>query len=116
MRVLVAGEGAATNLIGGEHQHSVFDGDVRDGEAMARALEGVDALVLCVPRQRGEGWEAEFDLLDRATRGTYAALNAAVTAGVKRVVLVSTLALFERYPARWSVDESWRPAPDVERP
>jgi nucleoside-diphosphate-sugar epimerase len=75
-----------------------------------------DAIVLPVPQQQGEGWAAEFDLLDRATRGTYDAINAAVKAGVKRVVLLSTLSLFDRYPARWDVDDSWRPVPDVERP
>ncbi|MGH2371362.1 MAG: NAD-dependent epimerase/dehydratase family protein, partial [Chloroflexota bacterium] len=38
---------------------------------------------------------------------------AAVEAGVRRVVLGSTLALFERYPAQWAVSEAWRPLPDV---
>src|SRR5688500_10518547 len=113
MRVLVFG----TAPLPAEHESIAFGGDLRDPAAVEHALSGIDALVLAVPQPQpdGDGWKAEFDLLDRATRGTYVALNAAVKAGVRRVVLLSTLALLERYPAHWVVDDSWRPVPDVER-
>src|ERR687886_636588 len=52
-------------------------------------------------------------VLDRATRGTYVLLQAAVAAGVERVILGSTLALLERYPPGWAVGEAWQPRPDV---
>jgi nucleoside-diphosphate-sugar epimerase len=116
MRVLVASGDTSDELIGEGHERQRFEGDVRDHEAMGAALAGKEALILVVPRESGTGWRAEFELLDRATRGTYVALNAAIKAGVKRVVLVSTLALLERYPAQWKVDDGWRPVPDVERP
>src|SRR5688572_21711248 len=116
MRVLLAGGDAAGELIGKGHETQVFEGDLRDSEAIGAALDGKEALILVVPREGRTGWRAEFELLDRATRGTYVALNAAIKAGVQRVVLVSTLALLERYPAAWKVDDGWRPVPDVERP
>jgi nucleoside-diphosphate-sugar epimerase len=101
--------------------------DVRDQAAVIGALEGADALLHLAPHALGEhdesasagrsspagDWQSERDALDVATRGTYVLLNAAVEAGVRRVVLGSTLALFERYPLDWSVTEAWRPLPDV---
>ncbi|HEU5316218.1 MAG TPA: NAD-dependent epimerase/dehydratase family protein [Chloroflexota bacterium] len=51
--------------------------------------------------------------LDWCGRGTYALLTAALAAGVKRIVLASTLALFEAYPAGWRIQEGWKPRPST---
>jgi nucleoside-diphosphate-sugar epimerase len=94
-------------------------GDPRDEPAVRRALEQADAVVhLAVtdslPSDTAkDGWQMDKERLDRATRGTFVLLRAAVDAGIHRIVLVSTLALLERYPAHWAVTEAWRPLPDV---
>jgi nucleoside-diphosphate-sugar epimerase len=49
--------------------------------------------------------------IDRATRGTYMLLRAAVDAGVRRFVLGSTLAFFDSYPEDVYITEYWRPEP-----
>lgn len=51
--------------------------------------------------------------LEWCGRGTYALLTAAMAAGVKRVVLASTLTLFEAYPATWRIQEGWKPRPST---
>jgi nucleoside-diphosphate-sugar epimerase len=57
------------------------------------------------------GYVAPNNDLDAATRGTFHLMSAAEEAGVRRVVLVSTLAFFRRHPRDWNVDASWRPRP-----
>ena len=49
--------------------------------------------------------------IDRATRGVYMLLRAAVDAGVRRFVLGSTLAFFDAYPDDVYITEYWRPEP-----
>lgn len=49
--------------------------------------------------------------IDRATRGVYMLLRAAVDAGVRRFVLGSTLAFFASYPDDVYITEYWRPDP-----
>ncbi|HEX2036509.1 MAG TPA: NAD(P)-dependent oxidoreductase [Chloroflexota bacterium] len=90
------------------------EGDLRD-EAFAReVVDGAQALIHLAPLSPGLPAQAsEREVLDLATRGTYVLLQAARAAGVRRVVLGSTLALMERYPPSWAVAESWQPIPDV---
>ena len=57
------------------------------------------------------GGGADGDVLDFATRSTYVLMQAGREAGVKRVVLVSTMAMFETYPFDYAVDEIWQPRP-----
>ena len=117
---------ALAAALGGEHTVAAAAGDLRDPAAAARAVAGADALVHLAPlwpqapaaaaeaaaAAAGGGGDA-LAWLDEATRGTYVLLGAAAAAGVRRVVLGSTLALLERYPAAWAVDEAWRPRPAV---
>ena len=90
------------------------EGDLRDEAFARRVVDGAAALIHLAPLYPDLPPDAaEREVLDRATRGTYVLLNAAVAAGVRRVVLGSTLALFARYPASWAVSEAWQPLPDV---
>ncbi len=97
-----------------EHEIVEASGDLRD-EAVARPLvEGAEALVHLAPIAPGlPDGTTEQEIMDHATRGSYVLLGAAVAAGVRRVVVGSTLDLFERYPASWAVSETWQPLPDV---
>ena len=71
-------------------------------------LAGIEAVLHLAPLLAVEAEQPAFDL---ATRGTYNLMNAAIGAGVRRVVVGSTLDLFERVPAAWKVTEGWRPRP-----
>lgn len=97
-----------------EHEVVITEGDLRDETVARRLLEGANALVHLAPiAPELPAGAADQDVLDAASRGTYVLLHAALAAGVRRVVLGSTLALFARYPSSWAVSESWRPLPDV---
>lgn len=90
------------------------DGDWRDETVVRRAVEGAEVLFHLAPIAPDlPAGATEQEVLDLATRGTYVLLKAAVAAGVRRVVLGSTLAMLERYPVHWAVSESWQPRPDV---
>src|SRR4051812_48839181 len=90
------------------------EGDLREEEFAKQLVESTDTLIHLAPLYPDlPAGASEREELDQATRGTYVLLKAAVAAGVRRIVLGSTLALFERYPATWRVGESWQPLPDV---
>src|SRR5438874_1160479 len=83
-------------------------GDLRDPEFAKRALEGSEALVHLDPLESGG---SELERLDRATRGTFTTMQVAADAGIRRVVLGSTLALFDQVPSSWRISEWWKPRP-----
>lgn len=118
MRVVVTGRGmvpaALAQALRPEHEVVTGGDDLRDAAAMAHLVAGADALVHLAPVAPGlpDGASAG-ERLDHATRGTYVLVQAAVAAGVRRVVQGSTLDLFARYPASWAVSETWQPLPDV---
>jgi len=87
-------------------------GDVRDPETLAAAVAGVNTIIHLTPLNLAEtpGLD-EVTALDFATRGAYVLMKAAHAANVERVILGSTLALFDRMPAHWKVNEDWRPQP-----
>lgn len=87
-------------------------GDLRDPEAAAAALAGVDVVLHLAPYLAGRGRDEDaVTALDEATRGSFVLFNAARAAGVDRFILFSTLDLFARMPAQWRVNEGWRPRP-----
>src|SRR5687768_12534147 len=114
-RSLLGGVLAQALASGGEHEVVLVpEGDLRDEAFAQRAVRGAQILIHLAPLYPDSA-ASEQDELDHATRGTYVLLNAAVEAGVKRVILGSTLDLFERYPGAWNVGETWQPLPDVSK-
>lgn len=84
----------------------------------AAAIRGADMVVHTQPHdavacaEAGAGGDAE--LLERISRGTYVLVQAAVAAHIGRIVLISHMDLFERYPADFVVQPDWQPRPRPE--
>ncbi len=74
----------------------LFDGDLTDAEACARAVEGMDRVVHCAAIMEdipeGMGMASYFDV---NTRGTFALLQAAADNAVKKFVYLSTTATYD---------------------
>jgi nucleoside-diphosphate-sugar epimerase len=86
-------------------------GPLRDPAFVADALDGVDLVLHLAPLLSPSAPDDADTVLDEAGRGTYVLLDQALSAGVRRFVLGSTLDLFDRLPAHWKVNEDWRPRP-----
>jgi UDP-glucose 4-epimerase len=87
--------GRATNLAGVAGDVTIHRGDVRDLGAVRRAAEGADVIIhaaAIVSVQRSI--EHPLDTLDVNVRGTLTVLEAARLAGVHRVVLASSAAVY----------------------
>ena len=96
----------------GEHEY--IRADLRDAEAAASVVTGVDAVIHTCETPEAfeeEGSTREELLLDMATRGAHVFMSAAVEAGVRRVVCASTLEMFEAYPDDVYISELWKPLP-----
>ena len=94
----------------------IVDADLYDADGAARAVNGVDAIVHTGPAGPpallpADSYECERALLDRATRGTRALLQAAVESGVSRLVYCSSLEVFHETPDDVYVSEQQRPRP-----
>lgn len=94
--------------------------DLREEADAERCCRGVSAVVHLEPFARLASRASEstaiahteaVDYLDAMARGTYNVFASAREAGVERVVLASTLALFDRYDPDYIVDEWWKPLP-----
>ncbi len=86
-----------------------LEGDLRDPAFVQTICAGVaDVIHLAPLYTRLASDEAS---LDHATRGTFQLMDAAAQAGARRVVVGSSLDLFAQTPARFRVDEGWRPRP-----
>lgn len=79
--------------------------DLRDRETAARLTSGCEVIIHTPLLDVSQPLQA----LDQATRATYNLLTTAT--GLRRFILLSTLATFERYPAQWRVNEYWAPRP-----
>src|SRR5258706_3220403 len=90
----------------------VITGDLREPDAVAAAVSGCKVVIHLASIAPIQGDETLA--LDLATQGSYMLVNAARQAGVRRLILGSTLRLFERLPANWRVTEAWRPRPSPE--
>ncbi len=94
----------------------VVDADLYDADGACLAVAGVDAIVHTGPAgppalPPADSYECERALLDRATRGTRALLQAAVESGVSRLVYCSSLEVFHEVPDDVYVSEQQRPRP-----
>lgn len=71
--------------------HETVIGDVRDPASLARALEGVDAVLHLAAVTTDTPGATEADYFMTNTVGTFNVLDAAVRAGVRRVVYASSV-------------------------
>ncbi len=109
MRILLAGipghlDPDLTRTLGARHQVVTLSGDTRDRDTCAAAAE-CDVVIL--------GLDApgdETDRLDAATRGTW---NLLTTTRARRVILLSSMRIFDRYDPGWQIDETWSPRPST---
>jgi nucleoside-diphosphate-sugar epimerase len=87
--------------------------DLRRPEAAHEAVAGGEIVVHAQPNDipLSTGADAEQELLDVASRGTFVLVNAAREAGIGRIVLVSTIALMQDYPEGYVIEPFWRPNP-----
>lgn len=91
----------------------VLQGDLRDAEVVRAALRDVDAVVHLLPLHLSHtASDHDPECLDVVMRGGRILMLAALEAGVRRLILGSSLRLFDRLPAHWKVDELWRPRPE----
>ncbi|MBV7332729.1 NAD-dependent epimerase/dehydratase family protein [Chloroflexi bacterium TSY] len=92
-------------------QVATFTGDPRNPEDVKRAVTNTDTIIHLTPLTLATDAPDDLTALDLATRGSFVLMNAAREAGVTRMILASTLHLFDRLPTHWQVDERWRPRP-----
>jgi len=80
----------------GSTQTEVAFGDINDGAAVARALEGVDVVhhLAGVAHQVGDDQELKDSFIRVNVDGTRTLAREAATAGVARVVIYSTIAVY----------------------
>ncbi len=95
------------------HGVETLEGDLRDPEVAKTAVAQIDVIVHLLPWSLSLLFSNDHvERLDMVMRGTRSLMLAAAQASVSRIVLGSTLGLFDRHPAHWHVDEQWRPHPD----
>jgi nucleoside-diphosphate-sugar epimerase len=82
-------------------------------EPLAQGVEAVAHLAVHAPFPTPNA-AAENLALDTAARGTFVLLQAALAAGVQRLILASRLDLMAAYPEHYVVDETWRPQPEAD--
>jgi nucleoside-diphosphate-sugar epimerase len=82
---------------------------------IAAVLDGIDAILHLAPYLLGRERDVTpVTALDDTTRGSFVLVNAARQVGVERIILTSTLDLFDRLPAHYKINEVWRPRPAPE--
>jgi nucleoside-diphosphate-sugar epimerase len=86
-------------------------GDLRDESFIASVLDGVGAVLHFAPLSLP--FDDAGENLDYAIRGTYLLLKAALERGITRVIVASSLGLFDVWPASFDVRPTWRPRPQA---
>jgi nucleoside-diphosphate-sugar epimerase len=84
-------------------------GDLRAQPFVDAVLAGAEVVLHFAPL--AQAFAQAQDNVDAAARGTFQLLEAAAKSGVRKVVLGSSLHLFDSVPATYRVRESWRPRP-----
>jgi len=119
MRILITGvndvlKDALLSELDEDHDLTWLDTSaLLDEDAVWSAVRGAQAVVHCgraesVPGSDEDALRLRFDL---STRGAFVLFSAAVEAGVTRLVLGSTLEIFDGSPEDVYITEHWRPAP-----
>jgi nucleoside-diphosphate-sugar epimerase len=93
--------------------------DLLEPEAVWAAVRNVDAVIHTGDPPAdlpADELARDQSLLDWATRGTHVLFQAAIDAGVKRLVYASTLEAFRAYPDDVYISELWRPLPAPDMP
>ena len=91
--------------------------DLGDIPATEALCEGVDQLVHVEPvleHARDDGWIGPAGWLEVCTTQTYNLLYAAAEAGAVSCCCLSTMALWEGYPADLAIQPFWEPLPTCE--
>jgi nucleoside-diphosphate-sugar epimerase len=117
MRILITGSdsplGSALRVALQAQGHALILADtsteLRDLATAQAFTRGVNIVVHLAPLVTRLG--TDENTLDLATRGTVHVLNAAAQAGAQRVILASSMALFESLPEHYAISEKWRPRP-----
>lgn len=98
------------DLADGDRPAPTFVGDGRDRAMAAEAIAGCDAIIHIPPIVPPHAPPEE--IVDVGTRSTY---NLIMTAPAGcRIILISNLSNFERYPVEYPVNENWAPRPTSE--
>ena len=90
-----------------------------DPQAMWQAMRSLDAVIHTgePPADLPADLLARDQvLLDCATRGTHVLCQAAVEAGIKRLIYGGTLEVFRSYPDEVYISEMWKPLPPPDMP
>jgi nucleoside-diphosphate-sugar epimerase len=101
MKILVTG--ADRPLGGAIRQHLAQTHDV------VEAVRGAAAIVHAAHFEPGT--QPDTVEIEAASRGSYVLARAAREAGVGRIIVVSTLTIYDAYPANYLIDEMWEPRP-----
>lgn len=88
----------------------VARGDIRDRDFAAGVTD--DAEVVLHLASLATAAMNDADIIDTFSRGSFNLVDMAIEQGVRRFIVASTLGMFDRLPAKWRVDESWRPRPE----
>ncbi len=86
------------------------DVDLCNPDSVAELLAGATT-VIHLESYAAAGGQSDRALLDRASRGVWVLLHAALEQGVARLVFVSTLAVFAGVQPDAVIDETFRPRP-----
>ena len=89
---------------------TVLTGDMHDAPLLARAVDGVDAVVHLAGEPTEASWEA---IRDANIEGCYRVVEAARVAGVRRFVFASTNHVVGHYPRQQPLDDTCMPRPDT---
>ena len=112
--------GTAVRVAGRAHpdvssEVEYLTGELSDPRIAAEAVCDVDAVIHLLPLRLADAFEgdkiSEPDAMDLVMRGTRNLIVESVRASVPRVIVGSSLALFDRHPPHWNVTEMWRPRP-----
>jgi nucleoside-diphosphate-sugar epimerase len=116
MRILVT---EATSPLGRGLIHALSE--VHQARALPAGFDLTDAAavwVVCTGEPTGplpdDAYARERAQLDAASRGVHVLFDAATQAGIRRVILCSSLELFAGYPDDVCISEHWRPDPGTD--